>query len=88
MGPLLEALKSPAWFLVRNSLNILADVGDAACGEKDRGAYLRHGDGRVRRTAVRALWKLQGADASPALAALLPETDPKPSSKSSSGWAR
>ncbi len=76
VGPLLEALKSPAWFLVRNALNILADVGDAACGEKIA-PYLRHGDGRVRRTAVRALWKLQGADAAPALAALLPEADPE-----------
>jgi HEAT repeat protein len=76
VGPLLEALKSPAWFLVRNALNILADVGDAACGEKIA-PYLRHGDGRVRRTAVRAMWKLQGAEAAPALAALLPEADPE-----------
>ncbi len=73
---LLEALRAPAWYLVRNALNLLSEVGDAGCVEPVQ-AHLRHGDGRVRRAAVRALWKLQGAACAPALAALLPDTDPE-----------
>jgi hypothetical protein len=73
---LLEALKSPAWFLVRNALNLLSEVGDASCVEAVQ-AHLRHADGRVRRAAVRALWKLQGAACASALTALLPDTDPE-----------
>lgn len=73
---LLEALRAPAWYLVRNALNLLSEVGDGACAEAVQ-AHLRHGDGRVRRAAVRALWKLQGAASAQALGALLPEADPE-----------
>ncbi|MFN8012345.1 MAG: HEAT repeat domain-containing protein [Holophagaceae bacterium] len=74
--PLREALRSSAWYLVRNALNLLADVGDAACAEAVL-PHLRHADGRVRRAAVRALWKLLGPACAPALGALLPDTDPE-----------
>lgn len=74
--PLREALRSPAWYLVRNALNLLAELGDAGSAEAVQ-PHLRHADGRVRRAAVRALWKLLGPGCAPALGALLPDTDPE-----------
>jgi HEAT repeat protein len=38
---------------------------------------LRHGDGRVRRAAVRAVWKLGGPRSASALLAVFPGTDPE-----------
>lgn len=72
--PLLEALASPAWFLVRNALTLLADLGDAGCLPAIA-PLLRHPEPRVRRTAVRALWKLGGPSAEPHLLARLKDTD-------------
>jgi len=74
LPPLLEALTSPAWFLVRNALTLLGDLGDADCLPPIV-PLLRHPEPRVRRTAVRALWKLGGPAAEPHLVALLRETD-------------
>lgn len=76
VAPLLEALRSPTWFLVRNALNLLAELGDPTCADHIA-PHLRNGDGRVRRAAVRALWKLQGPECAAALAELLPDTDPE-----------
>jgi HEAT repeat protein len=73
-GPLREALDSPAWYLARNALNLLADVGDRSSVEA-MAPHLKHADPRVRMAAVRAHWKLLGADSGPVLAALLPEAD-------------
>lgn len=80
MGPiaipaLQEGLHSPTWFFVRNTLNLLADMGDAGLLE-DVATCLRHPDGRVRRSAVRAMWKLGGPAASRPLLACLPGNDP------------
>lgn len=70
------SLGSDKWYLVRNTLNLLADMGDVDALEPAQ-ACLRHADGRVRRAAVRAAWKLGGPSAAPALAALFPQTDPE-----------
>lgn len=71
---LMASLDSPTWYLVRNTLNLLADVGDAGMMAPVT-KCLRHEDGRVRRAAVRALWKLGGPACAPPLLALLPSTD-------------
>lgn len=81
MGPvaipaLQEGLRSPTWYLVRNTLNLLADMGDAGL-LNDVVGCLRHADGRVRRSAVRALWKLGGPAGGKHLLACLPGTDPE-----------
>ena len=79
MGPaavpaLLDVLSSPAWFLVRNALTLLSDLGDAGCVPAIL-PLLRHPEPRVRRTAVRALWKLGGPVAEPHLVARMKDSD-------------
>lgn len=81
LGPLAisalrKSLKSPTWYLVRNTLNLLADIGDAGMLE-DVARCLQHEDGRVRRAAVRALWKLGGHACTPYLLPVFPSTDPE-----------
>jgi HEAT repeat protein len=71
---LLDALTSPAWYLVRNALTLLPDLGDAGCMPSIM-PLLRHPEARVRRTAVRALWKLGGPAAEPHLLAQMKNTD-------------
>ena len=71
-----EGLDSPAWYLVRNALNLLADMGDAGAADAVLGC-LGHPDGRVKRAAVRALWKLGGPASVGPLLALLPQVDPE-----------
>jgi HEAT repeat protein len=71
-----EAMNADAWFLVRNALNLLSDIGDAG-SLPGVVPLLRHVDGRVRRAAVRAMWKLGGPTAEPYLLGILKETDPE-----------
>ncbi|MBL0209492.1 MAG: HEAT repeat domain-containing protein [Holophagaceae bacterium] len=71
-----EGMCSDVWFIVRNALNLLSDIGDAGSLPAIV-PLLRHTDGRVRRAAVRALWKLGGAAAEPHLLGILKETDPE-----------
>jgi len=71
---LMHALTAPAWFLVRNALMLLSDLGDAGCVPAIL-PLLRHPEARVRRTAVRALWKLGGPVAEPHLIAQMKDTD-------------
>jgi hypothetical protein len=71
---LIEALSSPTWYLVRNALTLLADLGEADCVPAIL-THLRHPEPRVRRTAVRALWKLGGPVAEPHLLAQMKDTD-------------
>jgi len=71
-----EGLDSPAWFLVRNTLNLLADMGDASAVEPAR-QCLSHPDGRVKRAAVRALWKLGGPASVAPLLAAFPVVEPE-----------
>ena len=73
---LYEGLDSPAWYLVRNTLNLLGDLGDAgALSEVER--CLGHPDQRVKRAAVRTLWKVCGPAAVPNLLGLIPSADPE-----------
>jgi len=79
MGPtalpaLIDALSSPAWYLVRNALALLADLGEADCLPAIL-PHLRHPEPRVRRTAVRTLWKLGGPVAEPHLLAQMKDAD-------------
>ena len=79
MGPvalpaLLEALQAPVWYLVRNALTLLPEVADGDQAPAVT-ALLRHPEPRVRRTAVRALWKLAGPGAEHALLARMKDTD-------------
>lgn len=79
MGPgvlplLLTALGSPAWYLVRNALTLISDLGDASCLPAIV-PLLRHPEPRVRRTAVRASWKLGGPLAEHHLLLRMKDTD-------------
>lgn len=74
MPALLETLSAPAWYLVRNALTLVSDLGDAGCLPAIV-PLLRHPEPRVRRTAVRALWKLGGPVAEPHLLARMKDTD-------------
>ena len=81
MGPIalpavMEGLSSPTWYFVRNTLNLLADMGDAGL-MTHVAASLKHSDSRVRASAVRALWKLGGPAASAPLVGALPGADPE-----------
>ena len=71
---LLQALSAPAWYLVRNSLSVLCDVGDAGCIPWVV-PLMRHPDVRVRQAAVRALWKMGGPQSEPHLVARLADAD-------------
>jgi hypothetical protein len=70
------SLDSEKWYLVRNTLNLLADMGDVDSLEPAK-ACLRHPDGRVKRAAVRAVWKLGGPEAAPALISAFHISDPE-----------
>ena len=74
LPPLLSALGSSTWYLVRNALTLLAELGNASCLPAIV-PLLGHAEPRVRRTAVRALWKLGGAAAEPHLLNRMKETD-------------
>jgi HEAT repeat protein len=71
---LLNALGSSAWYLVRNALTLLAELGNATCLPAIV-PLLSHPEPRVRRTAVRALWKLGGPAAEHHLLTRMKETD-------------
>jgi HEAT repeat protein len=62
LPPLDAALKSDQWFLVRNVMGLLSDIGTAAQVPKVL-PLLRHSEPRVSRSAVRAVWRLGGASA-------------------------
>jgi len=71
---LLQALESPIWYVVRNALNILGDIGSPEFTPAV-GRRLKHGDARVRRAAARALGKFGGAEAETLLAGAIPDPD-------------
>lgn len=76
VNALAGAMHSPTWYLVRNALNLLGELGDAGMLDEVLRCF-SHADGRVRRAAVRAAWKLAGPAAEQALLKLLPSTDPE-----------
>lgn len=69
------AFQSQTWYLIRNALNLLSDIGDADALPEVM-PFLRFGDGRVRGAAVRAMWKLGGPASEQPLMEILNETDP------------
>lgn len=70
-----EALQLPVpWFLLRNLMGLLSELGDAGA-LPELLPHLRHPEPRVRRAAVRAVWKLGGPAGEPHLIALLKEAD-------------
>ena len=73
---LVQAMRSPTWYLARNALNLLGELGDAGMLDEVLRCF-SHSDGRVRRAAVRAAWKLAGPASELALLKLLPVTDPE-----------
>jgi len=58
-GPFLARLDDPRWFLVRNVVGILGDIGDVAALPRLRGV-IQHSDPRVRREAVRTVSRFAG----------------------------
>jgi hypothetical protein len=75
-----EGLDSPSWYLVRNALNLLSEMGDASAVDSIR-ACLTHPDGRVKRASVRALWKLGGPASVAPLLTAFPQVDPETQSE-------
>jgi len=73
---LVDALRSPTWYVVRNALNVLGDIGTPAQAEPIARA-LGHGDPRVRRAAARALGKIGGPDAERLLVGAMNDRDPE-----------
>lgn len=71
---LVEALRSHVWFIVRNALNVLGDIGTEEHVEAI-GKTLAHGDPRVRRAAARALGKIGSADAEQLLVGAMSDRD-------------
>ena len=73
---LIDTLRSQVWFVVRNALNVLGDVGTPELVEPI-GKKLEHGDPRVRRAAARALSKIGGAEAEKILIGAMQDRDPE-----------
>lgn len=73
--PLLEALGAPEWFVVRNALNVLGEIGSQET-VLDVARGLEHKDPRVVKAAIGALWKLGGRQAETLITAHLRHPDP------------
>jgi len=71
---LVETLRSQVWFVVRNALNVLGDIGTPAMVEAI-GKKLEHSDARVRRAAARALGKIGGPEAEQLLVGAIHDKD-------------
>ena len=69
-----EMVGDDIWFLARNGVAILGDLGGDGAVELVRGA-LANPDARVRREALRSLAKLGAEDAGELVTALLDDTD-------------
>lgn len=68
--PLREALSAPEWYLVRNAVVLLGEIGDVEAFD-EIALSLAHRDARVRRAALRTLTKLDPVRALPLLAQAL-----------------
>ncbi len=73
LEPVKESLQAEAWYLVRNALNLLGELGDPESFEAIS-RFLEHPDLRVRRAAIRAFWKTGGLRAESYLVDLLPRS--------------
>lgn len=76
VAPLMEALDAPEWYVVRNALNVLGEIGTPdMAGDIGRAAL--HKDTRVVKAAIGALWKLGGRQAESIITAHLRHPDPE-----------
>jgi hypothetical protein len=73
--PLREALAAPEWYLVRNVVYLLGEIGEASAFE-DVALTLSHPDARVRQMAAKTLGRLDANRAVPLLIDSLPKADP------------
>ncbi len=76
LEPIKESLRAEAWYLVRNALNLLGELGDPEAFEAIS-RFLEDPDVRIRRAAVRAFWKTGGLRAESYLVDLLPRSVPE-----------
>lgn len=74
-APLLESLKSPEWYVVRNALIVLSEISDPE-RVPDLQPLLLHQDARVVGAAIRALGRLGGRAAENAIIPLLSHRAP------------
>ncbi len=74
-APLLESLKAPEWFVVRNALIILGEITTPE-RIKELAPLLNHADPRVVVAAIRAVGRIGGRPAEAALAPLVLHPDP------------
>jgi HEAT repeat protein len=74
-APLLESLKSEEWYVVRNSLIILAEITTPE-RIKDLSALISHPDIRVAVAAIRAVGRIGGRQAEAAIVPLVLHRDP------------
>ncbi len=73
--PLRENLAAPEWYLVRNVVSLLGELGEASAFD-DVAQALSHKDARVQRMAAKALGQLDAGRAVPLLLKTLPKADP------------
>ncbi len=75
--PVVEGMMEDGrWYVVRNGVTILGEVGGERAVELIMSA-LAHTDGRVRREALHALAKVGGEDAGVLVVGMLEDTDPE-----------
>ena len=72
--PLLTMLKDERWYVVRNMVAILGQIGCKDCASSLRPA-IYHPDPRVRKEAVRSLLKIGGKDVETIIIGLLDDKD-------------
>lgn len=73
--PLLAMLKDERWYVVRNMVAILGQIGCRDSANAFRPA-LYHGDQRVRKETIHALVKIGGKDAESMIIELIEDADP------------
>lgn len=69
-----HALDGSIWYVTRNALNILGDIGSTEL-VPDIGRKLKHDDPRVRRAAARALGRIRGSEAEALLVGAISDPD-------------
>lgn len=72
--PFVSRLEDPRWFLVRNVVGILGDIGDASIVPQLR-KVAAHGDPRVRREVVRTYTRLAAPESEELIIAALADED-------------
>ena len=74
IGPMVSMLQDNRWYVVRNMVAILGEIGSPETIGNLKGLLL-HGDQRVRKETLRALVKIGGREAESLIINLLPDKD-------------